>query len=134
MDRVHLDGRRSGPAVYEDLNAIVVPSDCPDPLPRVVLEAGARGLPVIARPSGGIPGMIEDRRTGFLVSDTEAFVDVVTKLIRDPNLCAKIGTAAQRHIASEFTLHRFHERFDTLYSELDVSCDPPVAAHGRKII
>jgi len=134
LDRIQIDGWRSGPAVYEGLDAIVVPSDCPDPMPRVVLEAGARGLPVIAQPSGGIPSMIEDRRTGFLVSDTSAFVDVVTKLIHDPRLCAKIGMAAQRHIASEFTLHRFHERFDTLYSELDVSCDPPVAAHDRKII
>jgi glycosyltransferase involved in cell wall biosynthesis len=134
LDRIQVDGWRSGPAVYDGLDAVVVPSDCPDPMPKVVLEAGAQGLPVIAQPSGGIPSMIEDRRTGFLVSDTQAFVDVVTKLIRDPRLCAKIGTAAQRHIASEFTLHRFHERFDTLYAELDVSCDSPVGAHDRKII
>jgi glycosyltransferase involved in cell wall biosynthesis len=119
LDRVQIDGWRGGAAVYEGLDAVVVPSDCPDPLPRVVLEAGARGLPVIAQPSGGIPSMIEDRRTGFLVTDTPAFVNVMTKLIRDPGLCAKIGTAAQHHIASEFTLHRFHERFDTLYCELE---------------
>jgi len=119
LDRIQMDGWRSGPAVYEGLDAIVVPSDCPDPLPKVVLEAGARGLPVIAQPSGGIPSMIEDRRTGFLVSDPRAFVDVVTKLIREPGLYAKIGTAAQCHIAAEFTLHRFHERFESLYCELE---------------
>jgi glycosyltransferase involved in cell wall biosynthesis len=86
---------------------------------------------VIAKPSGGIPSMIEDRRTGFLVNDAAAFVNVVTKLSLEPDLCAKIGAAAQRHIASEFTLHRFHERCATLYSEVEVRCAASAVAHHR---
>ena len=131
LDCSHFDGWRSGPALYADLDAIVVPSDCPDPLPRVVLEAGARGLPVIALPSGGIPSMIEDGRTGFLVNDSAGFVNVVGKLIRDPSLGPRIGLAAQRHIGSEFTLHRFHERFDRLYGELEMRAPPAVVAQDR---
>jgi glycosyltransferase involved in cell wall biosynthesis len=133
LDRVRIDGWRSGNAVYEGLDAIVVPSDCPDPLPRVVLEAGAQGLPVIALPSGGIASMIVDGRTGFLVNDTAEFVDALAKLIRQPTLRDAMGNAAQRHIAAEFTLPRFHERFDALYGELDGHGEAAVVAHDRSI-
>jgi glycosyltransferase involved in cell wall biosynthesis len=118
QDRVYVDGWRSGDSVYSDLDAIVVPSDHPDPLPRVVLEAGARGLPVIALPSGGIPTMMVDGKTGFFVTDQAGFVNVLKRLIGDPDLRSAIGSAAQRHIATEFTLRRFYERFDALYAEL----------------
>jgi glycosyltransferase involved in cell wall biosynthesis len=118
QDRVHVDGWRSGDSVYSDLDAIVVPSDYPDPLPRVVMEAGARGLPVIALPSGGIPTMMVDGKTGFLVTDQVEFVSVLKRLIGDPDLRTAVGSAAQQHIATEFTLPRFYERFDALYAEL----------------
>jgi glycosyltransferase involved in cell wall biosynthesis len=131
LDRIRIDGWRSGPAVYEGLDAVVVPSDCPDPLPRVVLEAGAQGLPVIALPSGGISSMIVDGRTGFLVNDAADFIDAVAKLIREPGLRDAIGSAAQRHIAAEFTLPRFHERFDALYGELEGHGHPAVVAQDR---
>jgi glycosyltransferase involved in cell wall biosynthesis len=128
LDRIHIDGWRTGKSVYEGLDAIVVPSDCPDPLPRVVLEAGAQGLPVIALPTGGIPSMIIDGHTGFLVSGTSGFVDVLGKLIGNPDLRDAVGSAAQRHIAAEFTLPRFYERFDALYGELAGHGDPAVVA------
>lgn len=128
LDRIHIDGWRTGKSVYEGLDAIVVPSDCPDPLPRVVLEAGAQGLPVIALPTGGIGSMIIDGHTGFLVSGTSGFVDVLGKLIGNPDLRDAVGSAAQRHIAAEFTLPRFHERFDALYGELEGHGGPAVVA------
>jgi glycosyltransferase involved in cell wall biosynthesis len=118
QDRVYLDGWRSGDSVYAELDAIVVPSDYPDPLPRVVLEAGVRGLPVIALPSGGIPTMIIEGTTGFFVTDLSGFVAVLRDLIRNPQLRSEVGSAAQRYVAAEFTLRRFYDRFDALYAEL----------------
>jgi glycosyltransferase involved in cell wall biosynthesis len=131
LSRVHVDGWRSGNAIYAELDALAVPSDHPDPLPRVVLEAGARGLPVIALPSGGIPSMIADGKTGFLVNNTAEFVAVLRKLIRDPSLREAVGKAAQQHIAAEFTLRRFYERFDALYAELEARRDSTVVAQDR---
>jgi glycosyltransferase involved in cell wall biosynthesis len=118
QERVHVDGWLVGDAVYSGLDAIVVPSDCPDPLPRVVLEAGSRGLPVIAFPSGGIPSMIVDRKTGFLVSGSSEFISVLANLIGSPDVCHSVGVAAREHIAVEFALRRFYERLDVLYAEL----------------
>ena len=129
LDCVHVDGWRSAQSVYSGLDAVVVPSDHPDPLPRVVLEAGARGLPVMALPSGGIPSMIVDGKTGFLVPDGDAFVTVLGKLILNPGLREAVGKAAQQHIAAEFTLQRFYERFDALYAELEAHGGQTAIAH-----
>lgn len=124
-DRVHLDGWRNGDAVYEGLDALVVPSDHPDPLPRVVMEGGARRLPVIATPSGGIPTMIDDGQTGFLVRDSQGFIQALRGLIANPRAGAQIGESARRKIENEFTLARFHQRFGALYRELQTGTAQP---------
>lgn len=131
LNLVRVDGWCTGSSVYADIDVLVVPSDHPDPLPRVVLEAGARGIPVIAFPSGGIPTMIVDRKTGFLVQNRSEFVEVVTLLSRDPELRNAVGVAAQQHIAAEFTLESFYEKFNMLYSELDEKRHATAIAQDR---
>ncbi len=54
--------------VFSRLDLLVVPSCESDSTPRVIVEAFAGGLPVIAFPSGGIPEIIEDGWTGFLAA------------------------------------------------------------------
>jgi glycosyltransferase involved in cell wall biosynthesis len=55
--------------VFAGTDLLVVPSDPTDNIPRVILEAFAARVPVIAFPSGGIPELIEDGVTGLLVRD-----------------------------------------------------------------
>lgn len=55
-------------AVFSQLDLLVVPSTGIDSTPRVVVEAFSGGLPVVAFPSGGIPEIVEDGRTGFLAA------------------------------------------------------------------
>ena len=55
-------------AVFSQLDLLVVPSSDIDSTPRVVVEAFSGGLPVVAFPSGGIPEIVEDGRTGFLAT------------------------------------------------------------------
>jgi glycosyltransferase involved in cell wall biosynthesis len=54
-------------AVLARLDLLVVPSTVPEATPRVILEAFAAGVPVLASPCGGIPELIEHERTGFLI-------------------------------------------------------------------
>jgi glycosyltransferase involved in cell wall biosynthesis len=54
--------------VFSRLDLLVIPSSDIDSTPRVVIEAFAGGMPVVAFPSGGIPEVVEDGRTGFLAS------------------------------------------------------------------
>ncbi len=59
------------PSVLRSLDALVVPSRL-DGRPRVVMEANASGIPVIAYPVGGISEMIEEGMNGHVVRPTDA--------------------------------------------------------------
>jgi glycosyltransferase involved in cell wall biosynthesis len=54
--------------VLERLDVLVVPSTREPATTRVVLEAYSCGLPVVAYPTGGIPEILTDEQTGFLVN------------------------------------------------------------------
>jgi glycosyltransferase involved in cell wall biosynthesis len=56
------------PAVLSSLDVLVVPSGSLDSTPRVILEAFAAGVPVVAFPSGGIPEIVRDGKNGFLTA------------------------------------------------------------------
>jgi glycosyltransferase involved in cell wall biosynthesis len=116
---VTFEGFVADPAkVYENLDLVCVPSSAPDPFPRAVMEAMAKGIPVIARPTGGIPEMVTHGQTGFLVDTAAEFVDVATRLVNDPALSARIGRQAHVHCASALTLDRLHRDMTTLYKTL----------------
>ena len=51
---------------FPKLHVLVVPSLWHDPLPTVIIEAYAHGVPVIGSNRGGIPQLVEEGRTGFL--------------------------------------------------------------------
>jgi glycosyltransferase involved in cell wall biosynthesis len=56
------------PSVLSTLDLLVVPSPSIDAAPRIILEAFAAGVPVVAFPSGGIPEIIHDGHNGFLAA------------------------------------------------------------------
>jgi glycosyltransferase involved in cell wall biosynthesis len=51
---------------FAQIHLLVVPSLWHEPLGRIVLEAQANLVPVIASRRGGIPELIEEGKTGFL--------------------------------------------------------------------
>lgn len=63
----------------------------------VYLEAGAHGLPVIAHDIGGVPEAVIHGETGLLVKpgDTNALTAAFSKLIADPALRLRLGTAGR---------------------------------------
>jgi glycosyltransferase involved in cell wall biosynthesis len=92
-------------------------------LPVALLEAMACGLPVISTPVGGIPELVIDGETGFLIppGDTRAMARKVTALLSDAELRGRIGTNARRCIKDKFEAKAIIEQlfsvYDTLMSE-----------------
>jgi glycosyltransferase involved in cell wall biosynthesis len=56
-------------SVLAGLDLLVVPSSAVDATPRVIMEAFATKVPVVAFSSQGFRELIDDQRTGFLVEE-----------------------------------------------------------------
>ena len=82
---------------YYDQYDIYVNASNVDNLPGVILEAFASGLPVVSTRAGGIPYMVEEGVTGFLVDigDYEALGEKVIKLIKEPELALMLANNAK---------------------------------------
>lgn len=80
-------------------------------LARVVLEAMASGLPVIATRNTGAEEVLVDERSGFIVPirDTDAVVDRLRLLYDSPSWRSRIGAEARRE-AERFTWEHYAAR------------------------
>jgi len=106
-NRIRFTGFRDDvPRFLSALDILVVPSLRPDPLPGSVLEAMASARPVVASRIGGIPEMIEDGNTGFLVEPGNgmALADRLAKLVDDPALRERMGKAGRAVVETKFSL------------------------------
>ena len=74
----------------------------------VFLEAGASGLPVIATRHDGIPEVVLDGETGFLVEEgnIDEMAERMIRLIRNPDLAVKLGKAARERIFEQFNMEK----------------------------
>ena len=81
------------------------------------LEAMACGVPVIATRSGGLPEVVRDGETGFLlgVGDVDAAVERAIALLEDEPLRCRMGEAARSDAASRFDAPRVVERYVKVY-------------------
>jgi colanic acid/amylovoran biosynthesis glycosyltransferase len=87
---------------------------------NVLKEAMAMGLPVIGTRHGGIPELIEDGVSGFLVPErnTEAIVEKVRYLIDHPQVWPEMGRAGRACIEERYNLHKLNDALVALYGRL----------------
>src|SRR4029077_5123381 len=92
------------PSVLSALDVLVHCPTAPEPFGRVLAEAMAAGRPVVAARCGGIPEVVIDGVTGFLVPpvDVGAFTVAVVRLLEDPELCRRLGDAGRRRAEARF--------------------------------
>ncbi len=115
-------------------DAVVMPSRW-EGLPLVLLEALARGRPVVATPVGGIPEVLEDGVTGRLtaVEDAHALADALAAVHATPDAALRLGREGARLVAERYTWARTTEHFESLYDEaLGLASFTPADAGGRR--
>lgn len=98
---------------------LVVPSRRPDPYPTVVLEGMRAGCVVVATDGGGAAEAISDGVDGLLVPmcDPNTLANVITTVLDDRDLAARISTAATAAFAARHSLDAFRSRLHRTYTE-----------------
>jgi glycosyltransferase involved in cell wall biosynthesis len=87
---------------------------------RVVIESGAMGVPTIGTNIGGIPEVIRDGETGFLIplDASEALAKKMLLLARDEQLRRRMGEAARQFVRNNFSAEKHKDAIQQLYLEL----------------
>ena len=85
----------------------------------VLAEAEACGKPVVASNIGGIPYVVDDNKTGFLVEygDVDTFAEKILILLNDKNLRNKMGRLG-RGKAKQFSNKEIAKKYYELYKEV----------------
>ena len=85
-----------------------------------VLEAMASATPVVASRIGGVPEVVVDGETGFLVDpgDVDALHDRIASLLSDRRLARRLGDNARSAVAERFTWQACARRCVAAYQEL----------------
>ena len=93
-----------------------MPSLWDEPLPRVVLEAYAYGVPVIGSNRGGISEIVESGSTGFIFDPmcAGALEKAIERFMSDPGLACRLGKNALLR-SEEFTPERIVAKYLQVY-------------------
>jgi len=103
----------------EESDIFVLPSRAENQ-PVSILEAMARGLPVVASSVGAIPEQVLDGDTGFIVppGDPDALAAALERLCRDANLRVRLGANGLARWRERYSLEVTASRFAALYRQL----------------
>jgi glycosyltransferase involved in cell wall biosynthesis len=115
-ERVHVVGfRHDIPDVMNAWDVVVHASIRPEPFGRVILEGMLLGKPVIATAAGGVPELIDDGATGFLVppGDAQALADRLRQVLRVDG--QEIGARARDWARRQFSLARQVAEMSEIY-------------------
>jgi glycosyltransferase involved in cell wall biosynthesis len=96
-------------AALHEIDLLAVPSSSIEAAARVIMEALSAGTPVVAYPSGGIPELICDGRTGLLTEQPtpESLARSIGKLLADPALASRLAEAGRLEWERRFRVERY---------------------------
>lgn len=117
---IHVLGRRLDVVrLLSGFDVFALSSDS-EGLPMVLPESMACSLPVVATAVGGIPGVIQDGKDGFVVppQNEEALRDAILRLVNDSSLRQTMGQAACASAEQRYSARAMHTKYEALYMSL----------------
>lgn len=97
---------------------LIVPSECYENFPRVIVEAFAYGVPVAASDLGAMRELIREGETGTLFEpgNYRALLEKVKQLIAQPALLEQMGKNARQEFEEKYTQERNYVMLMDVYS------------------
>jgi len=107
------------PAVMAQLDLLVLATTTHEAFGRVIVEAQAAGVPVVATKVGGVVDIIEDNRTGLLVpaAEEEGISEAVMKIYHNPKLVAELAERAYIKIKEKYNVELMVKNTLEVYQE-----------------
>ena len=93
--------------------------DC-EGIPVCLMEAMAQGIPIVSTAYSGIPELVADGVTGYLVPerDTNAITAKLAQLIENPDLRQKMGQAGRNKVLTDYNIELLNDRLVAIYQTL----------------
>lgn len=117
---IFLGLRRDIPSLLDAADGFVL-SSAWEGLPNVVMEAMAAGKPVVATSVGGVPELVQDGISGYIVPprDPEALAAAMLKMMSLLEEERKaMGQTGRAHIEANYSLDHMVDQWEKLYREL----------------
>jgi len=111
--------RRDLPRLYADLDVVALTS-INEGTPVSLIEALAAGVPVVATAVGGVPDVVVEGETGYLVEagDVEGMAEAIIELLRNPKKAREMGMAGRKAVYPKFSAQTLIANVEGLYAQL----------------
>ena len=111
---------------YEEADVFVLPSFA-EGVPVVLMEAMALELPVVATRIAGIPELVEDGISGFVVAPGRAdlLAGAIRRLAGDPHLRREMGRRGRERVLAEFEVNAIAPRLAAMFERAIAAAPQP---------
>jgi lipopolysaccharide heptosyltransferase II len=101
-----LGTQRDIPAILEHLDLVVLATTTHEAFGRVVVEAQAAGVPVVATKVGGVIDIIEDGKNGLLVppADAKGMAEAIMRIYKDTQFARELAENAYAKVKEKYNL------------------------------
>jgi glycogen(starch) synthase len=108
------------PELINTSTLVIIPSRWEEPFGLVALQAAQMARPSIAACVGGLPEIVESKKTGLLFEkeNSNALAEQIIFLLENPEIASRMGQAARRKAVDGFGFDRFVDAYDDLYKKL----------------
>ncbi len=111
--------------LLQEADVLLAPSvtsqngDC-EGIPGVIMEALAWGLPVLSTRHSGIPEVVQEGESGFLVPerDADALAEKLEYLIKHPELWLEMGRKGRKYVEQHYDIDKLNDRLVEIYQQL----------------